>query len=143
MTDVAALAEVVAYLRAEPAFNRSWTDGSRPGVTSPEYIARRIELADERERWAVAVETTADSLRNGERICAELVKERDEAVARVARATRREAEVNALELECGRLRAVVEAACAYVDAARAPKPTRPHLYSEIARPVDAYRKATP
>jgi hypothetical protein len=43
---------LMRYLSEEADFNRSWTDGRRdPGVHSESYNARRIELAEERERW--------------------------------------------------------------------------------------------
>lgn len=52
--------KVVNYLREEADFNRSWIDGRR-GVGEPRcetkgYIDRRIELAEERDRWADAIE---------------------------------------------------------------------------------------
>ncbi|WP_454919260.1 Lar family restriction alleviation protein [Xanthobacter sediminis] len=48
-----------AYIRHEADFNRSWTDGRRgdPSTKTAGYIARRIALAEERERWAAAIET--------------------------------------------------------------------------------------
>ncbi|GAA5231796.1 hypothetical protein FOZ76_14640 [Verticiella sediminum] len=52
------LRALVAYLRAEADFNRSWTDGRRggdPTDQSPEYIARRLELAGRADGWADAV----------------------------------------------------------------------------------------
>jgi len=50
--------EAGAYLREEADFNRSWTDGRRRALfsASPAYIARRIEIAETRERWADAIE---------------------------------------------------------------------------------------
>lgn len=55
------VAEVVAYLRAEADFNRSWTDGRRKAYGDRRgYIARRIELAEERERWADAILAITD-----------------------------------------------------------------------------------
>jgi hypothetical protein len=50
-----ALAALVAHLREEADFNRSWTDGRRGAAPSPAYVARRLELATERDRWADAV----------------------------------------------------------------------------------------
>lgn len=47
-----------AYLRLEADFNRSWTDGRRgQPLDTPAYKARRIEAAEERERWAAAIES--------------------------------------------------------------------------------------
>ncbi len=55
--------KVVNYLREEADFNRSWTDGRRgAGKQTKEYIARRIELAEERERWADAIEKLVNKL---------------------------------------------------------------------------------
>ena len=53
---VSRLVDVEAYIREEADFNRSWTDGRRhsPGTTDG-YIARRLELAAEREAWADAI----------------------------------------------------------------------------------------
>jgi hypothetical protein len=50
--------EAAAYLRDEADFNRSWTDGRRsgPGTPSAGYVARRIEAAEQRDRWAAAIE---------------------------------------------------------------------------------------
>lgn len=47
-----------AYLREEADFNRSWTDGrrGRDMLNNPVYIARRIQIAEEREAWAEAIE---------------------------------------------------------------------------------------
>lgn len=58
---MAALALAAAqHLRKEADFNRAWTDGRRDmtGAT-PAYIRRRIDLAEERERWAGAIEALA------------------------------------------------------------------------------------
>jgi hypothetical protein len=51
-------AEVVAYLREEADFNRSWTDGRRgpPFGADAGYIARRKELANQRDNWANEIE---------------------------------------------------------------------------------------
>lgn len=59
--------EAAAYLREEADFNRSWTDGRRRFSESPGYIARRLELAEQREAWAMAIEALVkrDSLRKG------------------------------------------------------------------------------
>ncbi len=53
--------EAAAYLRDEADFNRSWTDGRRgaPFGATPEYFSRRLEIAEERERWAAAIEALA------------------------------------------------------------------------------------
>jgi broad specificity phosphatase PhoE len=50
--------EAAAYLREEADFNRSWTDGRRRAHATDEagYVARRLELAEERDRWAAAIE---------------------------------------------------------------------------------------
>ena len=47
-----------AYLREEADFNRSWTDGRRGAdmLTNPVYLARRLEIAAERDAWAEAIE---------------------------------------------------------------------------------------
>ena len=47
-----------AYLRDQADFNRSWTDGRRGGgrFDSALYIERRLEVAEERDRWATAIE---------------------------------------------------------------------------------------
>lgn len=58
---IAAANEAASYLMNEADFNRSWTDGRR-GADRPktaEYIARRIELAEQREAWATAIRTLA------------------------------------------------------------------------------------
>ncbi len=59
--DVLSLAmEAAAYLREEAVFNRScikWR--STLSGPSPKYKARRIELAEQRERWAAAIELLA------------------------------------------------------------------------------------
>lgn len=47
--------DIRAYLLADADFNRAWTDGRRgPGhlYQDASYKARRIELAERRERWA-------------------------------------------------------------------------------------------
>jgi hypothetical protein len=51
-----------AYLQEEADFNRSWTDSRRSGDRAawPGYLARRLELAAERERWATAIKGLAD-----------------------------------------------------------------------------------
>lgn len=55
--------QAATYLRDEADFNRSWTDGRNGPHPSHghghEYVARRIELAEERERWAAAIEALA------------------------------------------------------------------------------------
>lgn len=63
MTDAELAAQAVAYLRTEADFNRSWADGRRGADRNfPEaYKARRRELAEERERWADAIERLARS----------------------------------------------------------------------------------
>ena len=49
--------EAATYLREEADFNRSWTDGRVAfSKATPEYIAWRIEAAEQRERWANAIE---------------------------------------------------------------------------------------
>lgn len=50
--------EVVAYLREEADFNRSWIDGRRrsPGACSPGYVGRRTEVALQRDLWAASIE---------------------------------------------------------------------------------------
>lgn len=50
--------EAAAYLSEEADFNLSWTDGRRGSWDkSPEYTARRIELARQRESWVTAITT--------------------------------------------------------------------------------------
>jgi hypothetical protein len=53
------LSKVAAYLREEADFNRSWTDGRRESTESsnPVYVARRLEIATERDEWADAIDT--------------------------------------------------------------------------------------
>lgn len=59
--------ELVAYIREEADYNRSWTDGRHPEIaTSPDQVARRLELAQQRDQWANAVDALisgADLLR--------------------------------------------------------------------------------
>jgi hypothetical protein len=55
------IAELVAYLRDEADFNLSWTDGRRGEPREPAYVARRMELARQRDRWADAVCALASS----------------------------------------------------------------------------------
>jgi len=57
--------EAVAYLRAEADFNRSWADGRRGADRDfpAAYKARRLELAEERERWADAIEAMCQRCR--------------------------------------------------------------------------------
>lgn len=57
----AAAMEAAAHLRDAADFNRSWTDGRRgdPSKDGPNYIARRIEAAEQLERWAKAIEELA------------------------------------------------------------------------------------
>lgn len=52
------LRALVAYLREEADFNRSWTDGRRGGPANPrdEYVNRRLELAARSDGWADQVE---------------------------------------------------------------------------------------
>jgi hypothetical protein len=52
-----------AYLQEEADFNRSWIDSRRGADKAawPGYIARRVELAAERERWATAIKGLADA----------------------------------------------------------------------------------
>ena len=52
----------IAHLRKAADFNRSFTDGRR-APPSRAYTARRIELAEERERWAEAIETLLSGAR--------------------------------------------------------------------------------
>lgn len=61
---VSSLAEAEQYLRAEADFNRSWTDGRRGADQNPsaEYIARRLELARQRDEWADAIALTSTKL---------------------------------------------------------------------------------
>ena len=53
--------EAIAHLREEADFNRSWTDGRRghPFTANEGYVARRLELANQAESWAAAIETLA------------------------------------------------------------------------------------
>jgi hypothetical protein len=62
MSDINTAREAAAYLREEADFNRSWTDGRRGGCWrhNPGYVARRIELAEQAERLADAVDALAD-----------------------------------------------------------------------------------
>ena len=50
--------EAIGHIREEADFNRSWTDGRRGAdrIESPAYYARRLEIAEERDRWAAAIE---------------------------------------------------------------------------------------
>lgn len=51
------LTALVAHLRDEADFNRSWTDGRRGEADISEgYRTRRLEVAEQREAWASAVE---------------------------------------------------------------------------------------
>lgn len=56
------LRTAAAYLREEADFNRSWTDGRRNARASDTdgYVARRLELAAERDAWADAIEEAAN-----------------------------------------------------------------------------------
>lgn len=54
--DESVLVRIEQYLIDEADFNRSWVDGRRGDPNVPEaYKRRRIELAEERERWAAHV----------------------------------------------------------------------------------------
>lgn len=57
---IASAREAVRFLLDEADFNRSWIDGRRgridPSEDIPRYVARRIEIAEERERWAAAID---------------------------------------------------------------------------------------
>lgn len=53
----------IAHIRGGADFNRSFTDGRR-SPQSPAYTARRVELAEERERWAQAIEALLSEARN-------------------------------------------------------------------------------
>lgn len=53
----------IRHIRAEADFNRSFTDGRRP-PQSQGPTARRMELANERDRWAEAIETLLSETRN-------------------------------------------------------------------------------
>jgi hypothetical protein len=57
MTHAELARQAAAYLRQEADFNRSWTDGrhSMAGAT-PAYIARCLEIAEQRETWAASIE---------------------------------------------------------------------------------------
>lgn len=50
--------EAVAHFRDDADFNRSWADGRRGHIqpTNADYIARRLEVAAQRECWADAIE---------------------------------------------------------------------------------------
>lgn len=50
-------ADLVEHLRQDADFNRSWTDGRRGAdlITSAGYIARRLEVAKQRDDWADAI----------------------------------------------------------------------------------------
>lgn len=48
--------EAARYIREEADFNRSWVDGRRGGSYPEGYKARRLEIADQREAWASAIE---------------------------------------------------------------------------------------
>lgn len=51
------LAALATHLREEADFNRSWTDGRRGEADiSDDYRARRLEVAAQREAWALMVE---------------------------------------------------------------------------------------
>ena len=58
MSVIAQARAAAAYLRAEADFNRSWTDGRRGAhwKSTPEYVNRRLEIAQERDAWAAAIE---------------------------------------------------------------------------------------
>lgn len=68
MTDtdelVRRLGALAAYIAEEADFNRSWTDGRRGSLwkVDPGYVTRRIELAEERERWAEAAKQAAATI---------------------------------------------------------------------------------
>ena len=57
------LEALVAHLREDADFNRSWTDGRRGTVSEKpaEYVARRIAIAAQREAWADAVTALSSS----------------------------------------------------------------------------------
>lgn len=59
--DLDALIAAAAHLREDADFNRSWTDGRRgdAALHSPEYTARRLAVAEQRDRWATAIEALA------------------------------------------------------------------------------------
>ena len=61
MSVIAQARAAAAYLRAEADFNRSWTDGRRGAQwkSTPEYVARRLEVAQERDAWAAAIDALA------------------------------------------------------------------------------------
>lgn len=53
---------VIEHIRAEADFNRRWAD--QVGVDAPtdRYVARRLQLAAERDEWVAAIERTQDVL---------------------------------------------------------------------------------
>jgi hypothetical protein len=53
----------IKHLREEADFNRSWTDGRRSPPCQA-YTSRRIEIAEQCERWAQAVETLMSEARD-------------------------------------------------------------------------------
>jgi hypothetical protein len=60
---VALALQAAAYLRGEADFNRSWTDGRRgSGLESPGYTARRVEIAEQREQWADAIDAICSGI---------------------------------------------------------------------------------
>lgn len=63
MSAAALAAEAAKYLREEADFNRSWTDGRRgaPFTSTEDYIARRREIAEQRDAWAAAIESILGS----------------------------------------------------------------------------------
>jgi hypothetical protein len=64
MNAASPITEAVASIREEADFNRSWTDGRRGQHTDAGYIARRIELAEQRDRWADAIAAQTTALRH-------------------------------------------------------------------------------
>jgi hypothetical protein len=60
---MADLTKLIQHLRDDADFNRSLTDGRRnQGQCSDGYRARRIEVAEDREGWAHAVEALESAL---------------------------------------------------------------------------------
>jgi len=55
---ISAAKELVAYIREEADWNRSWTDGRHPEIKTFDegMLARRLELAHQRDQWAEAVD---------------------------------------------------------------------------------------
>jgi hypothetical protein len=75
--------EATKYLREEADFNRSWTDGRRGSSSSnPGYIARRLEIAEQRDGWADAIQGLIEYVADLE---AELEFQRNQPAARFTR----------------------------------------------------------